>query len=184
MRRQGNGTGRESGLIRYFVGDTKPVVHHQCLHALGLAHEHNRGDRDSYIKVYPERYQEQIRATMTWKFHDRNWEDSGHPFELGSAMMLASHKGRNGPEAPMTLPDGTTWGMHGRMSTTDALQIQHRYCRYRPGFAPKPTTSCPLPDQIGITRPLFYDRICDSTPDCEGGLDEDGTLGECALPEE
>lgn len=168
----------------FFSGDTKPVVQHQCLHALGLAHEHNRGDRDDFVTVHPERYQEAIRSTMTWKYHESNWENSGHPFELGSAMMIASHKGRNSREAPLTLKDGGTWGMHGGMSTTDALQVHHRYCRFRRGFRPKTTVDCPTPDRLGVIRPVFQDRICNSIPDCEGGTDEDGTMGQCDLPEE
>ena len=60
---------------------------------------------------------------MAWKFREYNWQDSGHDFELGSAMMIASHKGRAGKEPPLTLKDGGTWGMHGGMTTTDALQV-------------------------------------------------------------
>ena len=171
-------------LFFFPLGDTKPVVQHQCLHALGLAHEHNRGDRDDFVTVHPERYQDGLRSSMTWKFRDVNWQDSGHPFELGSAMMIASHKAKKGRAPPLTLKDGSTWGMHSIMSTTDALQIHHRYCRFLPGFESKETVDCPVPDRVGIIRPVFKDRICDSIPDCEGGVDEDGTMGECAMPEE
>jgi hypothetical protein len=100
-------------------------------------------------------------------------------------MMIGSHKSKNSNLPPLTLKDGkSVWGVHGGLTTTDALQIQHRYCKYRPGFIAKPTLNCSSPDRLGIVRPIFMDRICDSIPDCHEGSDEDGTMGTCSLPQE
>ena len=32
-------------------GNTAATVHHETLHALGVGHEHNRPDRDTYLNV-------------------------------------------------------------------------------------------------------------------------------------
>ena len=43
----------------------------------------------------------------------------------------------------------------------------------------KPVTSCKHADELGFTRPLFLDRLCDGHPDCPKGEDEDGKLAKC-----
>ena len=174
-----------SSLTLKFSGDTKHVVHHQCLHALGLAHEQHRPDRDDYINIFPERYRKDV-PDQTWKYTMEDWEDTGFPFDLKSAMMVSSYSfkkmGQTSP--PMSLKDGTTWGMHGIASTTDVLQLKKHYCSGFPDTPEKKVINCPNPDSLGIIRPIFADRVCDSVPDCEDGADEDGRMGECRMPAE
>ena len=68
-----------------------------------------------------------------------------------------------------------------RMTTTDALQIQWRYCRAREGFEYKSTKTCTSKDKLGFeNRDVFVDRICDGFSDCGESEDELGGLGECA----
>ena len=61
-------------------------VQHEVLHVLGFGHEHQRPDRDEYIKVYKNR--SNIPAEYT-KMTD--WvEMTDFPFEVGSVLMYCS----------------------------------------------------------------------------------------------
>ena len=46
------------------------------------------------------------------------------------------------------------------------------------GNPSKPITSCLSTDELGFTRPIFIDRLCDGHPDCPKGEDE-GKLAKC-----
>lgn len=68
------------------------------------------------------------------------------------------------------------------MTTTDVLQVQHRYCDVdveMPSYK-KPTTMCKSKDLLGHTFPVFNDRLCDGHKDCPNGEDE-GTIVPCEM---
>ena len=75
-----------------------------------------------------------------------------------------------------TLKDGSTFDDGPRLTTTDALQIQNKYCLMKDSsFVYKEHLMCGGTDAVGLDRPVFVDRFCDNVNDCENGADEDGS---------
>ena len=78
----------------------------------------------------------------------------------------------------------------GRLTTTDALNIDWFYCiadnKYpdqgiNRDYIHKATTECAGVDRIGVVREVFNDRICDGFVDCFDLSDENGDLGTCLM---
>jgi len=157
------------------TGNAQPTLQHEVMHALGFYHEHQRPDRDDYITLHDDNIDPILLDQFT-KLPTSGWSNSEHPFELGSVMTYCSRCGGN---PAMTIKsDGTEWGMHGSVTTTDALQIQWHYCRNRPDFSYKNSVSCTSADRSGQILNVFTDRLCDNVKDCHGGEDE-GTIAAC-----
>ena len=54
---------------------------------------------------------------------------TGYPLEIESVMTYCSNCGSANVDIPVaTLKDGTTFGDGERLTTTDALQVQIKYC--------------------------------------------------------
>ena len=103
------------------------------------------------------------------------WLDTGHPHELDSVMHYCSDCGGNDI---MLLHNGDEFPSGPRLSTTDVLQVDIKYCdaATHPSHS---TASCDGGDQTGVVRDVFLDRICNGINDCNDGSDEDGTLRTC-----
>jgi len=98
---------------------------HEVLHALGVAHEHQRPDRDDTIIVDDAEINLQYPslADQFTKLPSNGWWDSSHDLEIGSSMMYPSILSTGDNPVMVLKSDGTTqWGNHGAMTTTDALQ--------------------------------------------------------------
>ena len=54
------------------------------------------------------------------KLEESFWDSDGTPFELGSVMTYCSFCAG---DPAMTLKDGSTWGNHGRITSTDITQV-------------------------------------------------------------
>jgi len=176
-------------LDSYCQGSSKETLQHEVMHAIGFRHEHQRADRDEYITVHYETIEEDWHGQfdkLPYSSDGNNkewddvkkwfWEDSGHPFELGSVMTYCSDC--SGSPAMTLKADGSKWGSHGGITTTDALQVQWLYCRDRSEYEYKSTLACPTADRTGQMLQVFSDRLCDNVKDCYGGEDE-GSMGEC-----
>ena len=161
-------------------GSSQATVEHEVLHALGIAHEHQRPDRADYIIV-----DESAAQTPSNFFTIDNWVDSGNqfPFELESVMTYCSSCGSADSTVPiMTLLDGTTFGDSLRMTTTDSKQLLWTYCQTKQAsYQEKETIPCTSEDRVvaGFHRPVYVDRICDGISDCREAEDELGGLGVC-----
>ena len=80
-----------------------------------------------------------------------------------------------------TLKDGSTFSDGPRLTTTDALQIQNKYCLMKDStFVYKEHLMCGGTDAVGLDRPVFVDRFCDNVNDCDNGADEDGSQIQCS----
>ena len=161
--------------------DNPSTIQHEMLHALGVLHEHQRPDRDTYLLFDPS-------ASSNPSAYDliasEQWFDMGSPLEVESVMTYCSLCGAIGDAPVMTIrATGETFSDGYRITTTDAKQLQHAYCELDPinfpDFTYKQTISCTSTDKLGFNREIFTDRLCDNVVDCGGGEDETGELNQC-----
>lgn len=103
------------------------------------------------------------------------WQDTGHPHELDSVMHYCSHCGGMNI---MLLKNGEAFDSGPRLSTTDVLQVDIKYCNAvtHPSHA---TDTCAGGDQTDVVRDVFLDRVCNGINDCNDASDEDGTIRTC-----
>ena len=66
-----------------------------------------------------------------YKISTSDWLDTGYPFELASVMTYCSFCSAIGDTPVATLHDGSTFSDGARVTTTDALQIQNKYCKMK-----------------------------------------------------
>lgn len=157
-------------------GDSPATVMHEVLHALGVGHEHNRPDRDNYLNMF---LGNSMAADQYYTIDNANWLDTSHPFELESVMTYCSLCSSANGQPVATLKDGSTFNDGPYMTTTDALQIQWKYCkRVDESFEYKENVGCQSEDLWAVEKPVFTDRLCDNQSDCPGGTDE-GTIAPC-----
>ena len=135
---------------------------HEVMHALGWLHEHQRGDRDNHVKVWPD------RCTMTGQSYEGNmgkmgseWHNDGSPYDKSSVMHYSTTscaRDRNRPV--ITKPDGSalTLTVGDSLSRHDIWSINQIYeCDADPGPTPQPTTQPPSTTTVGP------DGNCDCT---------------------
>ena len=153
----------------------RTIFKHELQHVLGSKHEHARPDRDDLINVnlantnFPSQFTK--LDSDRWLQHTVGGEDQ-FPYEVTSSMHYCSYCGANSNKPVMTYKDGSTFGSGVLMTTTDALQLQWRYCKDRPNFELKETVYCTSKDKFNVARPIFPDRVCDGQVECAGGEDE------------
>jgi hypothetical protein len=58
---------------------------HELLHTCGLAHEHNRADRDEYVKIKWENIEEKMKYNF-YKVNSTEYSDYGVPYNYKSVM--------------------------------------------------------------------------------------------------
>ena len=110
---------------------------------------------------------------------NEQWLNTQHPFELESVMTYCSLCSSSNQQPVATLKDGRTFNDGPHMTTTDALQIQYKYCKMPDeDFKYKETVQCGTLDNFGTDKPVFTDRLCDNQADCPNGADE-GTIAPC-----
>ena len=78
----------------------------------------------------------------------------------------------------MLLKNGEAFDSGPRLSTTDVLQVDIKYCNAvtHPSHA---TDTCAGGDQTDVVRDVFLDRVCNGINDCNDASDEDGTIRTC-----
>ncbi|CAH1786092.1 unnamed protein product [Owenia fusiformis] len=99
------------------------TIVHELVHALGFWHEHNRSDRDEYIKLHSENIKEGKEVNF-------QKEDSIDlvPFDYGSIMMYGRmFFSKNGKPTIEPLETGATIGQRDRLSETDVSEIRKLY---------------------------------------------------------
>ena len=118
------------------------------------------------------------------------WFDTSNIYDPVSIMQYSSFTFANSDQPVATFKDGSNLSYKNRITTTDALQIQKRYCQgltklfsdgvpMFPEYELSDTATCTSEDKVGEKRKIFTDRLCDGSQDCPGGEDEDGSLVTC-----
>jgi hypothetical protein len=86
---------------------TIDTVMHELLHAIGLAHEHTRPDRDQYIKVHPENYGYGNITAYQFQIAS-NSETYGVEYNYKSVMHYDAYSAGNGQPTMTPLKAGVT----------------------------------------------------------------------------
>ncbi|CAB4063817.1 unnamed protein product [Lepeophtheirus salmonis] len=100
------------------------IIVHELLHALGFDHEHNRYDRDEYIRIH---WQNLMRANC---YNGYSFETYGYAYDYGSIM----HYGRtsNGYHGQTTITpindENQELGQLRGMSELDIKKLMAAYC--------------------------------------------------------
>ena len=97
-------------------------------------------------------------ADQYFKISTSDWLDTGYPFELASVMTYCSFCSAVGDTPVATLHDGSTFNDGERLTTTDALQIQNKYCKMkdeRNGFEEGAETLTMNWSSLARGRPLY-----------------------------
>ena len=86
-------------------------------------------------------------ADQYFKISTSDWLDTGYPFELASVMTYCSFCSAVGDAPVATLHDGSTFNDGERLTTTDALQIQNKYCKMKD-------------ERNGFEKGPYHSRVC------------------------
>ncbi|KAK5624136.1 hypothetical protein CRENBAI_010933 [Crenichthys baileyi] len=86
--------------------DTKAIVEHELLHALGFYHEQSRSDRDDYVKIWWDEIEEGKQHNFN-KYEDDFITDLNTPYDYESIMHyrpLSFNKNESIPTITTTIP--------------------------------------------------------------------------------
>ncbi|KAK2890444.1 meprin A subunit alpha isoform X1 [Channa argus] len=86
--------------------DTKAIVEHELLHALGFYHEQSRSDRDDYVKIWWDQIEEGMQHNFN-KYEDDFVTDLNTPYDYESVMHyrpLSFNKNESIPTITTTIP--------------------------------------------------------------------------------
>ncbi|XP_034017605.1 meprin A subunit alpha [Thalassophryne amazonica] len=86
--------------------DTKAIVEHELLHALGFYHEQSRSDRDDYVKIWWDQIEEGMEHNFN-KYMDDFITDLNTPYDYESIMHyrpLSFNKNESVPTITTTIP--------------------------------------------------------------------------------
>ncbi|XP_029281270.1 meprin A subunit alpha [Cottoperca gobio] len=86
--------------------DTKAIVQHELLHALGFYHEQSRSDREDYVKIWWDQIEEGMEHNFN-KYEDDFITDLNTPYDYESIMHyrpLSFNKNASIPTITTTIP--------------------------------------------------------------------------------
>lgn len=102
----------------------KSVIQHEMLHAIGMAHEQNRPDRNLYIDLFDENIIPEVRSNfLPFNFYSKSYG----PYDPYSIMHYGSDSGSNGRGPSMLLKNGTRIPYNSVMTYWDITTIYYMY---------------------------------------------------------
>ncbi|XP_060907404.1 low choriolytic enzyme-like [Labrus mixtus] len=101
------------------------IIQHEIMHALGFYHEHNRSDRDQYVKINWENFNDYY--LINFKKKDTN--NLNTPYDYSSVMHYGKTAfGRRGAETITPIPDASVpIGQRDGLSKIDVIRINKLY---------------------------------------------------------
>ena len=99
---------------------------HELGHTLGLYHEHQRRDRDDYVK-YNSNNVESGQGSQFSKMTAGSDNYYGSTFDFNSIMLYWSTAFSKNGQPTLTKKDGSVWGVNENISTTDQNVIRQMY---------------------------------------------------------
>ncbi|KAF7231433.1 meprin A subunit alpha isoform X2 [Nothobranchius furzeri] len=110
--------------------DTKAIVEHELLHALGFYHEQSRSDRDDYVKIWWDQIEEGKEHNFN-KYEDDFITDLNTPYDYESIMHyrpLSFNKDETTPTITTTTPYfNTVIGQRLDFSEVDITRLNRMY---------------------------------------------------------
>uniref|UniRef100_A0A8C8DSG2 Metalloendopeptidase n=1 Tax=Oryzias sinensis TaxID=183150 RepID=A0A8C8DSG2_9TELE len=109
--------------------DTKAIVEHEILHALGFYHEQSRYDRDDYVRLV----WDNILKSKEHNFNKTGSDEStthGTPYDYRSVMHYSKDAFNNGNGSTIITKDPKFQNVIGQrleMSYYDVLELNHPY---------------------------------------------------------
>lgn len=117
--------GRKGGAQIFNIGNCSFLsVIHEFVHAIGMFHEHNRSDRDSYITVYWDR----IRKDKRQNFQINGTESENiREYDYASITHYANNTFSVSSWPTITTPNGEKIGRRNGLSMGDIYAINYMY---------------------------------------------------------
>lgn len=110
--------------------DTKAIVEHELLHALGFYHEQSRSDRDDYVKIWWDEIEEGKEHNFN-KYEDDFITDMNTPYDYESIMHyfpFSFNKNESVPTITTTIPYfNHVIGQRLDFSKVDITRLNHMY---------------------------------------------------------
>ncbi|KAK7907333.1 hypothetical protein WMY93_015945 [Mugilogobius chulae] len=110
--------------------DTKAIVEHELLHALGFYHEQSRSDRDDYVKIWWDEIQEGMEHNFN-KYEDDFITDLNTAYDYESIMHyrpLSFNKNESVPTITTTIPEfNQVIGQRLDFSAIDITRLNRMY---------------------------------------------------------
>ncbi|XP_020487143.1 meprin A subunit alpha [Labrus bergylta] len=110
--------------------DTKSIVQHELLHALGFYHEQSRSDRDDYVKIWWDQIEEGMENNFN-KYEDDFITDMNTPYDYESIMHyrpLSFNKNDSVPTITTTIPYfNEVIGQRMDFSAVDITRLNRMY---------------------------------------------------------
>lgn len=106
----------------------KGIIMHELMHVLGFYHEHNRPDRDEYVKINWENIKEDAYHNF-WKLPEDLVETANVSYDYDSIMHYRSNSFSKDRSIPtiITLKKNVKIGQRKRLSEGDILKIVKLY---------------------------------------------------------
>jgi len=101
------------------------IIQHELLHALGFYHEHNRSDRDQYVKIN----WENVNQYFVFNFKKKDTNNLDTPYDYTSVMHYGRTAfGLHGSETITPIPDTSVpIGQRDSLSDIDIYRINKLY---------------------------------------------------------
>ncbi|XP_068199357.1 low choriolytic enzyme-like [Antennarius striatus] len=109
---------------------SRGIIQHELLHALGFYHEHNRSDRDNYVRIL----WHNLYSYYSSNFQKKNTDNLNTPYDYSSIMHYGRTAfGKFGAETIIPIPDpSVAIGQRNGLSDIDIRRINKLYkcCSY------------------------------------------------------
>ncbi|CAM4510455.1 MULTISPECIES: M12 family metallopeptidase [Myxococcus] len=102
------------------------TIIHELGHSLGLNHEHNRQDRDTYVII---RWENMVAGAASQFQQNNNEDDDFFGYDFGSIMHYGPMQGSKNGRPTIEGRGGQTIGQRNALSTLDVVTVTRLYSR-------------------------------------------------------